>query len=350
MGAGCAAPNPSLVEQDVSFLVPLASARSFLPASGLAGDGASLISRSLFDRLPALTVTDEPEALYAALSTVGVRLDACFREGTERTCSPQVRLVLQPVFDSAEGVTTRDAAMHVFFSVTEVELEQVVRELSLLRGKMEVGATAGVTSPHPGFENADWVNGSRALLLPLLATARTVRATAMSLHASNEAWVFSGLEVSAGNFTEIVVPTLAPAVKGHVTSTGAREAIRITLDPPSAAEPMLSTVLQSSARSQASGSELTAGVEAVLRLEDPQTHNPGTVDCASCHVAATAKWFLMNQSPVVAVDSPLPSGEVYANSRVMRAFGYFFQTPALSPRVQRETSAVLADFAHRLEP
>ncbi len=314
------------------------------------GDGSPLISRNLFDRLPPLTVTDEPEALYAALSTVGVRLDACFREGTAQTCRPQVRLVLQPVFDSSEGITTRDAAIHVFFSVTEVELEEVVRKLSLLREKTGVGVTAGLTGPHPGFENAGWVDGARAVLLPLLATARIVRATAMSVHASNEAWIFSGLEVSAGTFTEIVVPTLAPAVTGHVTSTGAREAIAITLDPPSAAEPMLSTVLQSSTREQASGAELRAGVEAVLRLEDPQTHNPGTVDCASCHVAATAKWFLMNQSPVVAVDSALPSGEVYSNSRAMRAFGYFFQTPALSPRVQRETAAVLADFSHRLEP
>ena len=39
-----------------------------------------------------------------------------------------------------------------------------------------------------------------------------------------------------------------------------------------------------------------------------------------------------------------------SNNRVMRAFGYFFQTPAVSPRVQRETAAVLADFAPRLEP
>lgn len=351
---GCAPAQPpgppSLVDQDVSFLVPLAQARSFLPAAGPAGDGASLVSRTLFDRLHALTVTDEPDALYAALSTVGVRLDACFTEGVgAQPCRPQVRLVLQPVFDSALGVTTRDSAIHVFFSVTDQELEHVVGELARLRARLGIEVSAGLTGAHPGFESADWVQGAHALLLPLLEANRVVRATAMSVHASNQAWIFSGVEVSMGTFTEIVVPTLAPATEGHVTSTGARDAITITLDPPSAAEPTLPTVLKTSARQAASEADLAAAIEAVLRLENPAAHNPGTVDCAACHVAATAKWFLVNQSPGRVIDSPAPASDVYADSRALRAFGYFFQAPALSPRVQRETSAVRNDFAHRLE-
>ncbi len=342
---------PPLVDQDVSFLVPLSHARLFLPAAGMAGDGDALVSRALFDRLPALTVTDEPDALYAALSTVGVRLDPCFSEGAgPPACQPQVRLVLQPIFDSGDGPTTRDAALHVFFSVTRAELERLVGELSLLREKSGVALPGGLTGAHPGFDNPAWVARARTLLRPLLREDRVVRATAMSLHASNEAWVFSGVAVSAGTFTDLAVPTLAPAVKGHVTSTGAREALTITLDPPSSAEPTLPTVLQSSSRRQASDLQLAAAVEAVLRLENPEVHNPGTVDCASCHVAATVKWFLVNQSPAAVIDSPVPSSDVYADSRALRAFGYFFQAPAISPRVQRETAAVRSHFVHRLEP
>lgn len=339
------------MDQDVSFLVPLADARLFLFAIGVAGDGDVLVSRALFDRLPALTVTDEPDALYAALSTVGVRLDPCFSEGVgPQACQPQVRLVLQPVFDSGDGLTTRDAAIHVFFSVTRAELERLVGELSSLREKSGVDLSGGLRGAHPGFGNPTWVDKARTLLLPLLRANRVVRATAMSLHASNDAWVFSGVEVSAGTFTDITVPTLAPAVKGHVTSTGARETLAITLDPPSSAEPTLPTVLQNSSRRQASDLQLAAAVEAVLRLENPEVHNPGTVDCASCHVAATVKWFLVNQSPAAVIDSSVPSSEVYADSRALRAFGYFFEAPAISPRVQRETTAVRLNFAHRLEP
>lgn len=348
---GCAAPQPALVDQDVSFLVPLSAARSFLTASMPAGDGAVLVSRALFDRLEALTVTDEPDDLYAALSTVGVRLDPCFIEGVgAQACRPQVRLVLQPVFDSADGPTTRDAAIHVFFSATTEEIHAAVRALSMLRARAGVVVPEGLTGAHPGFEREAWVTDARALLLPLLRAERLVRATAMSVHASNQAWVFSGVEVSGGAFTEIVVPTLAPALEGHVTSTGALSAITITLDPPPVAEPTLPVVLKQEQRQQASAQELADAVAAVLRLEDPAVHNPGTVDCGSCHVAATAKWFLMNQAPVVAIASASPVSEVYADSRSLRAFGYFFQAPALSPRVQRETAAVRADLSLLLEP
>ncbi|HEY1088165.1 MAG TPA: hypothetical protein VGE37_10740, partial [Archangium sp.] len=132
---GCA--PPAVVEQDVSFLVPLDQARGFLAASASGGDGAALLDRALFDRLHPLTVTDEPDALYAALSTVAVRFDACFTEGRgEPPCRPQVRLVLQPVFDSADGVTTRDAAVHLFFSVTTEELDAAVRALSSERTRL----------------------------------------------------------------------------------------------------------------------------------------------------------------------------------------------------------------------
>lgn len=345
---GCA--PPALVDQDVSLLVPLAAARSFLPASGAVGDGAALVSRELFDRLPPMTVVDEPDALYAALSTVGVRFDACFTEGRgQQTCRPQVRLVLQPVFDSADGATTRDTAIHLFFSVDEAQLKRAVRELSLLRTKTGVVVGEGLTGSHPGFEQAAWVDGAKAILVPLLRAERVVRVTSMDVHASNQAWIFSGFEVSGGTFTPIVVPTLSPAVDAHVTSTGGRDSIAITLDPLPVAEPTLPTVLQASARMQASGEDLAAAVAGLLRLEDPTAHNPGTVDCASCHVAATARWHLVNQAPSVSADSPIAVSEVYADSRAMRAFGYFFQAPALSPRVQRETAAVRADFSHRLE-
>jgi hypothetical protein len=339
-----------LVDQDVSLLVPLDHARSFLPASGAVAAGAPLVARDVFDRLPPLTVIDEPDALYAALSTVAVRLDACFQEGREtQPCRPQVRLVLQPVFDSADGVTTRDCAIHVFFSATEAELVQAVRELAQLRVKQGVQVGAGLTGSHPGFERAAWVDGAKAILSPLLRADHLVRVTSMDVHASNQAWIFSGFDVNAGAFTPIVVATLAPAVETHVTSTGARDTIAITLDPAPVAEPALVTVLQASAREQASPAELSASVDALLRLEDPAAHNPGTVDCASCHVAAAAQWQLANRAPGVPVAAPIPASEVYGDSRAMRAFGYFFQSPALSPRVQRETAAVRADFAHKLE-
>ncbi len=338
-----------LVDQDVSFLVPLSQARTFLPVSGASG-GRPLLSRALFDRLPALTVVDEPDALYGALSTVGVRLDACFKEGRqEQACRPQVRLVLQPVFDSADGPTTRDAAIHLFFSVTEADVKHVARELSLLRTQQSVTVAAGLTDAHPGFETAKWVEGARALLSPLLRAEKLVRTTAMSVHASNEAWIFSGLEISGDIITDIVVPTFPDAREGHVASTGGKDTLAITLDPLPVAEPKLPTLLQSATRRQATEADVTAAVEGLLRLENPEDHNPGTTDCASCHVVATTKFFLQRESPNLKLDSTSPSSAAYANSRNLRAFGYFFQAPAVSSRVQRETMAGRSELSRRLE-
>ena len=340
---------PPLVEQDVSFLVPLSQARTFLPISG-AQAGRSLVSRPLFDRLPPLTVSDEPDALYAALSTVSVRLDACFKEGRkEQACRPQVRLVLQPVFDSDSGPTTRDAGLHLFFSVTEAEVKHLVRELSVLRTQQGIAVAAGLAGPHPGFEHPKWVDGARALLTPLLRPENLVRVTAMNVHASEEAWMFSGLDIKGDVATDLLVPTFSAARDGHVTSTGGRDTLAITLDPAPYAEPKLPTLLDSSVRQQATPSEVTSAVEGLLRLEDPAEHNPGTTDCASCHVVATTKFFLQKEAPGLTVASPSPASEAYSNSRNMRAFGYFFQTPSISPRVQREAVAGRSDLSLRLE-
>lgn len=341
-GVSSCAPPP-LVDQDVSFLVPLDHARTFLP-------GTPLLDRALFDRLHALTVTDEPDALYAALSTVAVRLDACFVEGRgEQTCRPQVRLVLQPVFDSGDGVTTRDAAVHLFFFVPTDELDAAVRSLSLARTRRDVRVGAGLAGSHPGFTDAKWVEAARDVLSPLLTRERVVRATVMSVHASNEAWIFSGVEVEGGGFTDLEVPTLAPTHEAHVTSTGGSAQLSITLDPPSAVETSLRQVLEPMAREKATPTDSEEAARALARLEDPTQHNPGTVDCAACHVAPTTTWFFSNKLALPVGDAAIPS-DTYADSRVLRAFGYFFQAPAISPRVVRETRAVRADFARRLDP
>lgn len=341
------APAP-LVDQDVSFLVPLDQARSFLPASGATAE--PLMSRAFIDWLPPLTVVDEPDALYAALSTVSVRLDACFIEGPpNQVCRPQVRLVLQPVFDSADGTTTRDAAVHLFFSVTEAQVKRVVSQLALLRTRLGIAVPAGLNDAHPGFARDEWVQGARALLQPLLRSDKLVRVTAMNVHASGEAWIFSGLDISGSTRTTLEVPTFPSEIEAHVTSTGGTGALELTLVPPPRAEKGLQMLLQTTTRQQAPAGDVAAAVQGLLRIEDPAAHNPGTLDCASCHVVATVKSFLAREAPGLVIDSPAPSSDAYADSRNMRAFGYFFQKPAISPRAQREASAGRADLSHRLE-
>ncbi|MDP1919212.1 MAG: hypothetical protein Q8L14_23385 [Myxococcales bacterium] len=330
-----------VVTQDVSFLVPLEQSRAFLSAS-------TVLPRAQFDRLHALTIVDEPDALYGALSVVAVRLDACFREGVKPgPCQPQVRLVLQPVFDEAGTLTTRDAAVHLFFSTSEAQLLTLVKSMSTLRSERRLSPPDELAAPHPGFADAAFMTSLRTTLLPFLEARALVRITSMSVHASNLAWIFAGADLTNGQARDLHIPTLDALHEHHVTSTGREAALEVTIDPSSPMEPALTPVLAPGGLTRATPSELAAAATSVQRLEDPASHNPGTVDCAACHVAALAQRALAKQG--VAVSGSPAASSAYDDTRNLRAFGYFFSVPAISPRVQRETALVREDFARRLE-
>ncbi len=331
---------PALVGTDVSFLVPLEQARGFLAAP-------TLLPRPLFDQLHPLTVVDEPDDLYATLSVVAVRFDACFLEGGDTRCRPQVRLVLQPIFDGPDGPTTRDAAVHLFFSTTEAEIVGAVRALAQVRAQRSLSMPEALATPHPGFADPSWTRALAAQLGPLTEARRLERVTSMSVHASNLAWIFSGMDLVAGETRTIPIPTLGGTREHHVTSTGGSAAPEVTLDPAPAVEGPLVPVLAPGGLASATPEALAAAATAVQRLEDPVTHNPGTVDCGSCHVAALAQRALTRHG--VPVDTSAPASSAFDDTRNLRAFGYFFRAPAVSPRVQRETALVRDDFTRRLE-
>ena len=340
--AACGAPAPQAVSQDVAFLVPLNESRGFITAR-------EVVPRAFFDRLHPLTISDEPDDLYSALSVVGVRLDACFQEGAPPSaCQAQVRLVLQPVFDDpAGGVTSRDAAVHVFFAASPEEVVSAAKAFIKLRTERKMMVPDALEAAHPGFADAEWRSKVKAVLLPLMASDRLVRMTSMGVHASGQAWIFSGINIAAGQPTDIQVPTLSVTTEDHVTSTGGSTALELSVDPVSAAEPTLGPVVISGGLNQASADQLAAAASSLERLENPKVHNPGTVDCATCHVAALSRVALEKKGLTFA--SPVRSSAVFEDTRNLRAFGYFFDRPALSPRLLREVALVRDDFNSRLE-
>ena len=333
--SGCV-PSPSPVVQDATFLVPLTQARTFIP-------GHEVLPRVLLDRGHALTVTDEPDALYDALGTAGVRLDPCFTEGKAGECQPQLRLVLQPIFDEAGVPTSRDAAVHLFFRGTRAEVLTAVQAIGLARVERGLDVDSLPTYPHPGFADSTFRTRVKSALRPFLSADRLVRVTVMGVHASHEAWMFSGLDLTSGSPVDLPIPTLAPAHEQHVTSTGKLQSLEVTLAPAPAAEPALVPVIAAGGIAGSSPDALAAASEAVRRLEDPTQHNPGTVDCASCHVAALARFQLQRAG------SYTPSGAelapVYEDTRNLRAFGFYFTDPAVSPRLLIESRVVL-DLLH----
>lgn len=337
--AGCG-PAASPAIQDTAFLVPLSQARSFL-------SGREVLPRPLFDRGHALTVTDEPDALYEALGAVAVRLDPCFREGKAADCQPQLRLVLQPVFDEGGTQLTRDAAVHLFFRGTREEVYSAMKALAVARGDRGMDGSALPVNPHPGFGDLTFRALAKTALRPFLSHQRLVRVTTMGVHASHEAWMFSALDLTSGSPVESPLPTLAPAHEQHVTSTGKLLSLEVTLDPPTASETALAPVIAPGGLEAAGPEVRGAAAEALQRIEDPAGHDSGTTDCASCHIAALSRAKLERAGVAFPQGSLL--APVYQDTRNLRAFGYLFSEPAVSPRLLREAERVLDEVNRDLD-
>jgi hypothetical protein len=303
VGLVSACAPPPLEDDDVTVLIPLAQARALLPAG-------QVMRREVFDQLHPLTVVDEPDALWAGLAVVGVRLDPCFTEGsTAGPCRPQVRLVLQPVMDESGRWTTRDAAVHLFFEVDAANLLRHVEALATARHRRSA---------------EDRLAALRRAVIELVAAGRFSKATQMSVHASNEAWIFAAFSMEGGLATPLALPTLG-TLKHHVTSTGGDVGLTATLIPASSVEPAFSKATATA--------PTDAAREALVRLEAPDGHNPGTVDCGGCHLAATARWHWSSGEDRARLDAS------FSDTRNLRALGYFFERPAVSPRTRLETTA-----------
>lgn len=310
---------------DVSFLVPLRSVADFGAATQ--GGHGTLLPQSQFDLLEPLTPTDKPEDLYANLDVVGVRLDPCFFEGSgEPTCSPQVRLVLQPVIDETSGPIARDATVHLFYAVPLAEVRELASQLVEVR--LAAGGT-GALGPH-----VDPVSAA-AEVLPYVGADRLIRATFVAVHASNQAWTFGGFDFVGDEAVEMLPPGVDEHEQ-HLTSTGGTTTLDATILPAPVIEPAIADYMEEFLRDAISDDAEQAAFEALERLLDPASHNPGTVDCASCHMATPAMHFAADERGL----TPLP--EAYANSQNQRMFGYFDTAPSVSPRVAAETEQVLA--------
>lgn len=317
-----------LTSADVSFLLPLQQPMPFGAAT--ATEFGVLIPREVFDAIPPLTRVDEPDAIYDALQVVGVRLDPCFFEGAgEVVCSPQVRLVLQPVFVSAGGsLTTRDATLHAFYAVPVDELVDLSQEL--VRARLDAGGdeVLGVTSIAAAAIDAVSAH---------VGEGRLLRVTFVSVHASEEAWSFGGFDRVDGTLVPIAIPGVVEPEQ-HLSSLGGSNTLDSTILPAPVIEPTIDAFLRSDARVDLQPDEIDQAMGALERLLDAAAHNPGTVNCASCHIATPAMRYATASTEPNRVDS------VYDNTRNQRMFGWFGQTPSISPRVHSETSAVLNAF------
>jgi hypothetical protein len=368
LGLACCAcaPAPDIGLVDVSIVWPLPGGEGgdvgFLDATTEGGAGV-LLPRAVLDALPELTVTDEPEDLYDALIVTGARLDPCFREGEGAPpCAANVRLVLQPIRPALEDEAApvgepvaRDAALHAFFAATDAA-ELVAAVSALARARSDAGHDgAGPLDVHPLLRDADGRARVAAILLPLLGERRLTRVTATGVHAGNTAWTFAGIDVLGDDLLPMTIPRTGGAVEQHLISDALPGAIRAIVQPAPTAGDNFAVLLDDAAAGAAPLTDRQAAFDAAARVENPLWHNPGTVDCATCHVAAAARAVALARDTLTpspdaytSATHDLTTSSAFADSRLIRAFGYRFRTLALSPRVVNESAAVADEVAAAL--
>lgn len=378
--ASPSSPSGPLGLSDVSTLFPLPAtlASSSLLALDAEGAGGPLLSQAQFDDLAAFDPTSGPvdaELAYARFRVVAMRIDPCFPtlshlDTDPASCRRQIRLVAQALYDGASGVRARDAALHLLYDVSADELDVMVHELVAMRGARAFDP-AEILGVHPvlAAEGDSGPHGAMLRAWILSHAGASTLSQVTFLHGDgNFSWRFGGLRFVSGAplplrieaIDSIVAPedadsqsaALDPGLSGPMGNTTGVSSVSPTGPRVRSIEALFGIRRMSMGMpywEYPSDADVSAAIGAAYRIESPLELDASNVDCVSCHIAGAARqraellghtgdlgyryrsgWDLTRAA--------LPT--VTARPNVVRAFGYFDTTPAISQRTINESAAV----------
>ncbi|MBL8922636.1 MAG: hypothetical protein JNJ54_27550 [Myxococcaceae bacterium] len=358
--------GPRLTLNDVSFLLPLPALNREGSLLSMADDGAMgpLLPKRLYDGVPLLVEKVKAEQLYGELRVVSVRIDPCFPGSAPPdapVCVKQVRLVAQPLTAKDGVLTTRDATVHLFYSLSDAAFAKVTAtlfDLDAAAGDL----TDGPLDVHPVIRrqglDGPYHGKLKARLLEVCGLATLTRVAFMAVDEAGVQWRFGAFNVEGGALVDDLIPRL-PALKVQAVQEFGTESFRNGALVPAAPNDALDTLLRESEMRFADRRTLDRALTSALRIEHPDRSSPKTVDCASCHVASRAR---RNAERFHQVDSSghpdffaAPGFDltrldaVKDEPRALRAFGYFGRDSAFSQRTINE-SAVVAKALEALRP
>lgn len=347
---------------DLSILLPLPEADQIfsLLSPSEKGDQGVMIPAMSFRALPQLVPESSNAVTYRdQVKLIGVRIDPCFSEGTgPQACRRQIRMVWQPVILSGEKVTTRDAGVHSFYEFDETTFNQLLGEWrGLASGKETDALQIQPQIRKEGYNGAYWKK-LRALLLHYCGEKNLVRLTGMNVMNGEMMWIFQGFDVVNGQMVPIKVARLQDGrtSQGVIQSSPQFNSFTGGMMPSPLEDRDFGKLVEDSAttKKQLSEQDIKAVISRAFEYENPMKHNPGTLDCASCHMAHSARqwaqvnyksWNWASEFSGVAYQSTwnLESGSpAPLRTNRLRAFGYFTNEPAVSQRVINETATVAA--------
>lgn len=338
---------------DVSFLVPLPEPARVEAMLTLSSSGAMgpLLPRHLFDGLPLLVADQKADALFDELRIVSVRVDPCF-PGATGECLSQVRLVAQPVFVDQGRLSTRDATVHLFYTLDEARFSSVVEQLfsmDELAGEM----TNGALDVHPVLRrqglDGPYHGRLKAMVLEACGHATLSRVAFMTVDSTGTLWRFGAFDVERGVLQPELIPRLPSLVVQGVQELGT-ESFRNGALLPAAPDDRLDTLLSERALRLADARTVSSAITSALRLEHPGRSSPRSVDCASCHVASRARSHAEQSLQLDTSAHPdvfaaegfelRRADEAGDDPKALRAFGYLGAKSAFSQRTINESAVV----------
>lgn len=365
---------------DVSYLfkIPqsLSETSSHLLSPTTKGLKGELLPSHVFRNLPpVLNSGDSNGKLYTeSLKVVSVRVDPC--PDLEITkCSPEIRMVWQPVQKDSYSKKwmTRDGAVHTFYRLSKAEFKIFKAELWKLKKE---NMTSGISTDkkplgvHPAFiskkTNHLFTKKLTSALLEHCGEKNFEKITFMSLLVPTRWWRFGSFEKNESNtWKSPVIPRLndkiedlfntamEPTGSMSIPAYGMDSMINILpVDYPK--EDKIFEIISDGYRFNDDRDLPIFKVKlgAVDRFRNPHKTNPNTLNCSSCHYADAAKTYserrfesLKGFETKDAYQNPDKSRFDLTNntiapksSRIVRAFGYFAQFPAINQRVINDSA------------
>jgi hypothetical protein len=251
-------------------------------------------------------------AAYEDLRVVAMRIDPCFAslapDPSGAGCTAQLRLIFQevrwadagaPPSFSSGGAAVFDSAIHAFYNLSRAQFLSLARALIALRVANENGDFLGPLAPHPIMVRQGLAGpmsqGVQRLILQYAGEQNLVRAAEAGIVALGcdcpsfgGEWGMSLFDVQGVPPAAIAraIPTVVDVDGGSVfaqlvvTQSGGPRSV----SPKTTASDDYSAIYDPAPGGPPSSID-PAGVDALLRVENPRYNSPDTIDCAGCHLA-----------------------------------------------------------------
>lgn len=300
------------------------------------------------------------EEAFDRLKMVAFRIDPCFKDHFYENCRKQVRVVWQPfeiskpralaaVSDESEvsefGLF-KDAAVHTFYDLNEADFSAFLKKLAEIKKTYQVNTRGKSLTVHPGFKNVRFLKSITDSIKIVVSSEKISRIAFMQLETSGLHWRFSSFDVVQSSLKPMVPAHLVqPEIDLMLHSPWSRRLLGDDIPVKTQQRDQLLNLAFSAEKTQNQEKQLRSA----LRVENPNRHLPGTIDCISCHVAPRVKERALKS--LGAVGKTILSQSRFKQSGYnltnqtrsrseFRALGYFGTDLEISDRVINESAAV----------